>query len=306
MFGTPPMTKVDDLKARMLAEFEAGTKPDIAAYVREAPEAREALLDYWVILLNSTPLAELGLGEGRAEPQLDPSEREVLRDLCLAASLGPEWLKRAGADTERHLASIGAEMERLRGSSYSFRGKAPPTFRRIAVYGWITGILSGDAGRGVSRMRVQKAAYLLENGLQLGVFQKHTKYRYGPYDPSLTYRDAEPGCLKKGYLVQGADQLLRPGPKHSQAASYAARYIRQERVAQALIKELRRFDESELETLTTVHAVCSQADDRVITPETVMDLIKADDVWPRKLRQGNFTVVKINEALDTLSLLRLL
>ncbi len=37
-----------------------------------------------------------------------------------------------------------------------------------------------------------------------------------------------------------------------------------------------------------------------------MDVINADDVWRRKLRQGNFTAVKINEALDTLSLLRLL
>ena len=300
------MTNVDDLKARMLAEFEAGTKPDIAAYVRDAPEARETLLDYWVVLLSSTPLAELALGKGRAEPQLDSSEQEVVRDFCLAASLGPEWLKRADAETERQLASIGAEMERLRGSSYSFRGKAPATFRRIAVYGWITGILSGDAGRGVSRMRVQKAAYLLENGLRLGVFRKHTKHRYGPYDPSLTYRDAEPGCLKKGYLVKGADQLLRPGPKHSQAARYAAGYIRQERVAQALIKELRRFDENELETLTTVHAVCRQADDGDITPETVMDLIRADELWQKKLRRENFTIVKISEALDTLSLLRLL
>ena len=305
MFGTLPMTKVDDLKARMLAEFEAGTKPDIAAYVREAPEAREALLDYWVILLSSTPLAELEVGEGGGEPQLNASEREVLRDLCLAASLGPEWLKSAGADTERHLALIGAEMERLRSSSYSFRGKAPPTFRRIAVYAWITGILSGDAGRGVSRMRVQKAAYLLENGLQLGVFRKHTKYRFGPYDPSLTYRDAEPGCLKKGYLVQGADHLLRPGPKHSQAASYAAGYVRQERVARGLIKELHRFNESELETLTTVHSLCSQVEGRNITPEAVMDLIKTDDVWRVKLRQGNFSLAKITEALKTLALLRL-
>ena len=299
------MTTVDDLKARMLAEFEAGIKPDIAAYVREAPEARETLLDYWVILVSSTPLAELGLGEYRGEPRLDAIEQEAVRDLCLAASLGPEWLKRPDSETERQLASIGAEMERLRGSSYSFRGKAPVTFRRIAVYGWITGILSGDGGQGVSRMRAQKVAYLLENGLQLGVFRKHTKYRFGPYDPSLTYRDAEPECLKKGYLVRGADQLLRPGPKHSQAASYAAQYVRQEVVARALIDKLRRFDECELETLTTVHSVCSQVDDREITPDTVVDLIKTDDAWRAKLRRENFTVVKINEALKTLSLLRL-
>ena len=179
------------------------------------------------------------------------------------------------------------------------------TFRRIAVYGWITGILSGDSGQGVSRMRVQKAAYLLENGLKIGVFRKHTKYRFGPYDPSLTYRDAEPGCLQKGYLVKGPDQLLRPGPKHSQVAGYAARYVREEQVARALIDELRRFDESELETLTTVHSLCSQVDGGDVKPEAVIDLIKTDEAWRAKLHRGNFSIAKINDALTTLSLLRL-
>ena len=39
------------------------------------------------------------------------------------------------------------------------------TFRRIAVYGWITGILSGHGGQGVARMRVRKAAYVLAASL---------------------------------------------------------------------------------------------------------------------------------------------
>ena len=53
-------------------------------------------------------------------------------------------------------------MERLRGSQYRFRGKAPVTFRRMAVYGWVTGLLTNDQSLGVSRMRVQKVAYLLD------------------------------------------------------------------------------------------------------------------------------------------------
>ena len=299
------MISIDDLKKRMLDEFEAGEEPDIAAYIRAAPEARGILLDYWVLLISTPRLAELELDEDRGAPNLDAIEREAVRDLALAAALGAEWMNRTGTDREAALASIGAEMERLRDTPSTFRGKAPVTFRRIAVYGWITGILSGDGDQGVSRLRVQKVAYLLENGLDLGVYRKHKRHRFGPYDPSLTYRDAEPGCLNKGYLVKGPDQLLRPGPEYSKAADYAVRYVRDETVARALIENLRTCDEWALETLTTVHSVASQLKDGDITAEAVIDALRADDNWRAKLNRQNFTAKRIQDAVQTLSSLRL-
>lgn len=299
------MTSVDDVKKRMLDEFESGKDPDIAAYIRAVPEARDSLLDYWVLLISTSRLADLRLDEDRGAPNLDAIEREAVRDLGLAAYLGSEWLLQAASDREAVLASLGAEMKRLRDTPYTFGGKAPVTFRRIAVYGWITGILSGDGSQGVSRMRVQKAAYLLENSLELGVYRKHKKHRFGPYDSSLTYRDAEPECLRKGYLVRGKDQLLRPGPKHSQAAKYAVWYVREETVARALIEVLRAFDEWTLETLTTVHAVCDQLNETNITVETVMNAIADDDSWRDKLQRRSFTPERITEAIRILATLRL-
>lgn len=299
------MTSVDDLKKRMLDEFEAGKEPDIAAYVRAAPEARDSLLDYWVLLISTPRLSETRLSKDRGAPNLDAIELEAVRDLGLAASLGSEWLLQAESEREAALASIGAEMERLRDTPYTFGGKAPVTFRRIAVYGWITGILSGDGNQGVSRMRVQKVAYLLENGLELGIYRTHKRHRYGPYDSSLTYRDAEPGCLKKGYLVQGEDHLLRPGPKHFQAEKYAVWYVREETVARALIEVLRVFDEWTLETLTTVHAICAQLNDTDITVEKVMNAIAGDDSWRDKLQRSSFTPERIAEAIRMLTTLRL-
>ena len=299
------MISIDDLKKRMLDEFEAGEEPDIAVYIRAAPEARGILLDYWVLLISTPRLAELDLDEDRGAPNPDAIEREAVRDLALAAALGAQWMNRTGTDREAALASIGAEMERLRDTPSTFRGKAPLTFRRIAVYGWITGILSGDGDQGVSRMRVQKVAYLLENGLDLGVYRKHKRHRFGPYDPSLTYRDAEPGCLRKHYLIKGPDELLRPGPKYSQAADYAVRYVRDETVARALVESLRALDEWALETLTTVHSAAIQLDDGNITVEAVMDVIKADHTWRDKLNRQNFTAERIREAIRTLSSLRL-
>ena len=174
------------------------------------------------------------------------------------------------------------------------------------MYGWITGILSGDGDHGVSRMRVQKVAYLLENGLALGLYQTHKRHRFGPYDPSLTYRDGEPGCLKKGYLVKGPDHLLRRGPKYAQAANYAVRYVRDEPVARALVENLKTLDESALETLATVHSAATQLADGSITTEAVTAVIHTDPTWREKLNRQNFTAATIHGALQTLSSLRLL
>ena len=62
------MTSVNDLKKRMLDEFEAGNEPDIAVYIRTAPEARDTLLDYWVLLISTRRLADLGLDQDRGAP----------------------------------------------------------------------------------------------------------------------------------------------------------------------------------------------------------------------------------------------
>ena len=186
-----------------------------------------------------------------------------------------------------------------------FPGKAPITFRRMAVYAWITGILTEEAGYGVSRLRVQKVAYLLEHGLSLGIFRKHAKHPYGPYDPSLTYRDAEPGCLKEGYLQKSDGGLLEPGPKLAKAQNYARRYLREESVARALVLHVSGLDEWSLETLTTVHSVVAEMARSTVDAKAVSQAIRADAKWQSKLHRDNFTTKRIVEALRVLSLLRM-
>ena len=94
----------------------------------------------------TTPLEQVRTPIGCLDPVLDDVRQGCLDDLAGMIRLFGRPVPEARAKPQ--LASIGAEMERLRSSSYSFRGKAPVTFRRIAVYGWITGILSGDGGQG--------------------------------------------------------------------------------------------------------------------------------------------------------------
>ena len=299
-----PMTDVDGVLDQLVEEFESGADPDIASYVRRYPEHREELLDFWVVLSTSPHLTD----EEIAEPvrdTLSDIERDSIRDLLLAASLGPELLERADEERDDQAAKIGAELERLRATPHTFRGKAPIAFRRMAVYAWITGMLTEEAGHGVSRLRVQKVAYLLEHGLSLGVFQKHAKHPYGPYDPSLTYRDAEPGCLKAGYLQKSEDGLLEPGPKLVKAQNYARRYLREESVAQALVLHVSGLDERSLETLTTVHSVVAELGGPTVDAKAVSQAIRADAKWRSKLHRENFTTMRIVEALRVLSLLRM-
>ncbi len=300
-----PMADVDAVLNQLLQEFESGVDPKIESYVRRYPEHRDELLDFWVVLSSSPRLTEEELAKPLRDTLTD-IERDSIRDLLLAASLGPELLERVGEEREDGVAEIGAELERLRASPYAFRGKAPITFRRIAVYAWIAGMLAEEAGTGVSRLRVQKVAYLLEHGLSLGVFPTHGKYRYGPYDPSLTYRDAEPGCLRAKYLQKGDDDLLEPGPKLSKALDYAKRYLREESVARALVLHLSGLDEWSLETLTTVHSVVADLNLSTVDARAVSQAIEADAKWQAKLRRENFTYERIEQALRVLSLLRMI
>ena len=299
-----PMTDVNGVLDQLVEEFESGANPDIASYVRQHPEHREELLDFWVVLSTSSRLTDEEFAESLRDT-LSDADRDSVRDLLLAASLGPELLERADEERDDQAAKIGAELERLRAISHTFPGKAPITFRRMAVYAWITGILTEEAGYGVSRLRVQKVAYLLEHGLSLGVFQKHAKHPYGPYDPSLTYRDAEPGCLKAGYLQKSDGGLLEPGPKLAKAQNYARRYLREESVARALVLHVSGLDEWSLETLTTVHSVVAEMARSTVDAKAVSQAIRADAKWQSKLHRDNFTTKRIVEALRVLSLLRM-
>jgi len=299
----PRMADVEVVLDQLVREFESGANPAIESYLNKYPEHRDELLDFWMVLASSGVMDEGALDHPDRD-RLSEIERDSIRDLLLASSLGPEMLERAGGDGGDTGAELGAELERIRAVPYSFGGKAPATFRRIAVYAWIAGVLSEETRSGVSRLRVQKVAYLLEHGLSLGVFQKHAKYRYGPYDPSLTYRDAEPGCLKAKYLEKSSGELLVPGPKLAKAVEYARRYLREESVARAFAVHLSRLDERALETLTTVHSVAVELGPQV-DARGVAKALAADAKWESKLRRGNFSEERIEEALRTLRRLRL-
>ena len=306
MIAVEPMNSIDQVKQLLIDEFESGETPDIADYVRRFPKYRRALLDFWVILASSDRLSDLNLDKSDRDP-LTEGEEEIVRDLCLALSIGPQWLEDAVDQQERAVASVGAELRRIRKTPYEFGGTANRSWQRIVVYGWLAHMAANPDGT-VSRLELQKLAYLLENAMGLGIFTKHKKHQLGPYDPTATYRDAEPKCVAKGYLVPDGRYDLKIGPQIDEALAYAGRYLRESAVAEAFLQVLRelKIDKWELETLATVHAVVASWSADEISTAAVRAALAADKTWSKKLRRSNFTSARIDKSLDTLSRLRLI
>ena len=302
------MDSIDQVKGRLMDEFESGGTPDIAGYVRRFPEYRQELLDFWAVLASSDRLSNLEPEEADPSP-LAKREEEIVRDLCLAVSIGPAWLEHAVDEEERNAAAVGAEMLRIRRTPYEFGGTANRRWQRISVYAWLAQKTATETGT-VSRLELQKFAYLLEQGMSLGIFTKHKKHRLGPYDSTATYKDAEPQCVARGYLIPVGEWEFRLGPQIDEALKYAGRYLREEAVAEAFLQVLfdLEFDRWRLETLATVHSTAATlaAKGVEVSPETVRTALAADKKWSTKLGRSNFTSVRIAEALEALSLLRLL
>ena len=302
------MDNIDQVKGRLLDEFESGRAPDIADYVRRFPEYRQELLDFWVVLASSDRLSDVEREDADRSPLTD-REEEIVRDLCLAVSLGPAWLEHAVDEEERNAAAVGAELLRIRGTPYEYVGKANRNWQRISVYAWLA--QRATASRGiVSSLELQKLAYLLEEGMSLGIFTTHKKHRLGPYDPTVRYKDAVPQCVQKGYLVRVGKWDFQLGPNIDEALKYAGRYLREESVADAFLQVLLdlELDKWHLETLATVHSVARNlaAEGVEVTAETVQTALAADKTWSTKLGKSNFTSARIAQALETLTLLRLL
>ena len=307
MIAQVHMSELDAVKRRLVNAFESGAVTDVAELLVAFPEHRDELLDFWVILQASDREHDVHAEDALAREPLTEAEEATIRDICLSSSLGPEWLQASPDEGERDLAEVGFEMQRIRSAPYRYGGTANENFQRAAVYAWLAHGWGASTDHTASRMAVQKLAYLLECGLGFGLYDKHAKHPLGPYDPTATYRDAEPIAVKNDYLVRVGKHELGLGPKAEKALSLAERYLRDAAVAQAFVRSLRELglDRWALETLATVHAVVSELPVGDISAEAVRDALANDEKWSTKLSRPNFTRTKIEEALHRLALLRL-
>lgn len=296
---------LDRIRFELLGEYEREGSVDIAEWVSKHSEYREELLDYWMWVRGTTRLSEID--KPPPAPADDVAEA-ALRRAIEAIALGSSWLDDAVPDPidAGELEELGDALAAVRRESYRFGGTAKEPFRRSAVYAWIAISLHEERPR-VTRFATQKIAYLMEQGLNPGLFSDHRPMPLGPYDSAAKYRDAEPIALKQSWLsVEGAD--LKPGNQSSKASGYARRYVRNADLAQKMIRLLGQLSDDELETLATVdwtaRSLATVSGD--ISPDGVRLAIGREPEWRPKLRKPNFTIPAIQQALSWLERLRFL
>jgi hypothetical protein len=296
-------SSIDEAKAELLAEYERLGTIDVGVWVTRYPQYRDEIIDFWMWVLGTPRGVELKSGPFPAEDS-DVAEK-ALRDACLAVNLGPQWLEPAADPSIVAVRDMALALEALRGKPQSGRGKAPVAFRKAVVWTWVVSIFQGQRPK-VTRLAVQKATYLLECAMNLGVFTEHGRKPLGPYDYKARYRDAEPIAIKKGWLkVRGTMQSA--ADNLADLKRFIGRYLRSEGLAERLVKYLVRFSDDELEVLATVHWSARELVEagRAVTVAAIIELLESTREWQLKPQRPAFSGDHIGTALQQLRELRL-
>lgn len=295
---------VERIKQDLMATYEDGRPIDIADWVTRYPDYRDEILSFWMWLSGTPRLHEIQ-ATSRPEPN-DRISGEAIRQACLAVSFGPQWLKESFDPDPAIDETLGVELARIRAKAYRFQGKASKAFRKGVILAWVVQKLAVRRKQ-VTRLAAQKAVYVLERALNLGVFTDHQQKPLGPYDHRAKYHDAEPIAARGGWMrVSGS--VLEPGERTEEITRYLGRYIRSEPLASRLIDLLARLTDEELEVWATIawaaRALASSGEP--VTVSTVQDYLAQSTEWSAKLRRRSFRPGAIAGALTRLSRLRLL
>jgi hypothetical protein len=294
---------IDEAKAALLTEYERLGTVDVGVWVSRYPQYRDEIIDFWMWVMGTPRGVELRGGPFLAE-DMDVAEK-ALRDACLAVNLGPQWLEAPVDPTVVAIQNMALELEALRAKPRTGGGKAPVAFRKAVVWTWVVSVFQGQRPT-VSRLAVQKATYLLEYSMNLGVFTEHGRKPLGPYDYKARYRDAEPIAVKKGWLkVHGTTQSA--ADNLGELRRFVGRYVRSEPLAQKLVNYLVRFSDDELEVLATVHWSVRELSEAggAVTVAAVVELLDSTLEWRSKLQRQAFSADRIGAALRQLQDLRL-
>lgn len=302
--------KLDTIKLDLVTEYENTGHLDIGDWVARYPVHREELLEFWLWLRGTRdlPRAELEPTEALTPADIEAYE-EAVRNASMAVTLGPELIKPSADPAKVDQGStmreaLATQLESLRRRPQKFNDPRA-SFRKAVVCTWVVSRLQKMRPR-VSRLAAQKATYLLEHAMALGVFTEHDRKPLGPYDRKSRYRDAEPIASKKGWLkVRGS--TLRAADDLSEMGQYVRRYLRSEDTASRFIESLAGFSDDELEVLATVHWTAREisAANQSVTSTSVAAALARTSDWSPKLERSHFTIDRIGDAIEFLRGLRL-
>jgi hypothetical protein len=306
-------TEIERILDGMSEEFLRTGTVAVAEWVRQYPEHRAEIIEYRLDLELAPTAQEIEAEQG---PWPDVgAARVALTRHGQAIGLGDAWLQDSvaeeggdeeveeGIDPDTELAR---ELARVRSTGYLQEGKTSQAFRKAVVITWSVKRLAAR-NRRTSRFTMTKVCYLLEQAMGLGVFQQHTRQRWGPYDSASKYKDAEPIIRRGNYLlIRGTS--FEPGPNVDKVEAYASGYLHEPNVAERLLDRLSSLSDQELETWTTVHWAATDLleGEHTYDQEAISRYLGEHSEWRPKLSQANFRAERIEAALSGLRRLGLL
>jgi len=181
------------------------------------------------------------------------------------------------------------------------RGGGSKEFRQAAVFTWVVAELH-EGSRSVSRFRVGKMIYLIEQAQELGLFRSFAKAAAGPYDPKLRYGGPEKIAVSdEKWLIASDSTHFEPGPNVSEGLAVAEEELDVE-VAKDVLARFRRYSDGALERWTTVDMAARELSKagKEVTVESVLAYIESIDEWAAKLKRSEFERDKLESTLTGL------
>lgn len=294
---------LDLIRLELLSQYERSGQINIGEWVSRYPAHRSELIDFWM-WLKEAPSADNDVAEILDHSDIEVNE-EAVQNICLAVTLGREWLK-PGVETESgSLDRLADELGAIRAKPLNVRDARLP-FRKAVVCTWVVAQLQQKRPR-VTRLAAQKVTYLLEQAMALGIFVQHKRKPLGPYDSSARYTDAEPIARQKGWLqVNGTE--LRASEDISGINRFVPGYLRSQEVATRLVDALADFSDAQLESIATTLWIAHELKraEKEITSASVAGALAATPEWKPKLARQNFSATHVEGALTFLRQLRLI
>jgi type I restriction enzyme S subunit len=156
----------------------------------------------------------------------------------------------------------------------------------------------------LSRKRYTKLAYLFHRKSKDDVRRRYLKKAAGPYSPWTKYQGPEKIALTNQYIQTGKKEKysgFKPGSEIDQIDRYFATYWDEGNIAW-LIERFKYKSTDNLEVLATVDMAMLDLVDqgRVVSLETVKDVIASEPEWVPKLSREVFSDAAIAEAIRDL------
>jgi hypothetical protein len=277
-------SQLEHIKRAILEEYDRSGHVNERDVLARHPEFAAELIDFLFWLDRSPRMSELP-----AEPWADDS-RVAAKALEAASATANESCKEE--------VRIGNVLSKVRSHAATRpQSKASKAFKRAAVLAWVVDQLGKKRPR-VTRLSTQKTLYFVENGVNLGLFDRFQVMPLGPYDSQCRYKDAEPIARKRGWMIED-DSTMAAGPNVQEAHNYARNYIPARDAVARLVDLLGALTDSELETWATVHWAADELLKRkdAATTQNIVRLLEDDITWRPKLLRSNFTEESIANAL---------